>query len=128
MKNIKIIRAHKAWKKYKQWAKGKTLISPITAYGQFKEIYLSTEGKNKLKKIEYESRYITSYKTALTFKHKFEEMTGKELSLETAKSTHTWELAKLANEEMKQEYHDLLAKGKSSEEASKLLSSYYFGS
>ena len=89
---------------------------------------LKMEGdKNPAKTLIYNSKYGTSYGTALAEKRMAASM-GVKVKLETLKKMTTQDFAAMYSTELRKTYDELKAKGVSGKDASKLVSQMWFGS
>lgn len=120
---------NKAYAKYSAALKGVVGATKLSK-SAFRSAYdaLKMEGdKNPAKTLVYNSKYGTSYSTALAEKRMAESM-GVKVKLENLKKMTTQDFAAMYATELRKTYDDLKTKGISGKDASILVSQMWFGS
>lgn len=120
---------NKAYTKYSAALKGAVGATKLSK-SAFRSAYdaLKMEGdKNPAKTLVYNSKYGTSYSTALAEKRMAASM-GVKVKLETLKKMTTQDFASMYSTELRKTYDALKAKGISGKDASLLVSQMWFGS
>lgn len=120
---------NKAYAKYTMALKGVPGAIKLNK-SAFRSAYdaLKMEGdKNPAKTLIYNSKYGTSYSTALAEKRMAASM-GVKVKLEDLKKMTTQDFAAMYSTELRKTYDDLKAKGVSGKDASLLVSQMWFGS
>lgn len=148
MKKINVQTIHTQYKAYKKWykqtikrlSKKGGLIAQnklaflsenyLSSYGQFKESYLSYEGKgSRLAKIKAASLYETDIKTAERAYEVIKQYGKHAVSLEKLRTMNTHEAVKeYLHDEIKEYAAQLEAEGYSNKDIAVKVAQYYFGS
>ena len=120
---------NKAYSKYSAAVKGTPGAIKLSksAFESAYDALQVAKDKTPLKTLIYNSKYGTSYSTALAEKRMAASM-GVKLKLEELKKMTTQDFAAIYATELRQSYDDLKAKGITGKAASLLISQMWFGS